>query len=148
MRRNFFYDIILSKDFNRKELILMANSFGQPSNSSSSSSVSYSAANSITSAGTYSNKTYKSTTADENSVLVKLSSGTVNLVSPTVTKSGNSSGGDNCNFYGINSAVMALGGGTVSITGGTVTATATGANGIFSYGGNGGQNGAACKESD
>ncbi|MBE8955508.1 MAG: hypothetical protein SR2Q5_07595, partial [Quinella sp. 2Q5] len=43
----------------------------------SSSSVSYSAANSITSAGTYSNKTYKSTTADQNSVLVSLSSGTV-----------------------------------------------------------------------
>ena len=105
-----------------------------PGGSSSSSSVSYSAANSITSAGTYSSKTYKSTTADQNSVLVSLSSGTVNLINPTVTKSGDSDGGDNCNFYGINSAVMALGGGTVSISGGTVTATAKGANGIFSYG--------------
>ena len=110
---------------------------------SSSSSVSYSAANSITSATTQSNRTYTSTTADQNSVLVSLASGTVNLVNPTVTKSGDSDGGDNCNFYGINSAVMALGGGTVSITGGSVTATAKGANGVFSYGGNGGTNGAA-----
>lgn len=67
----------------------------------------------------------------------------MNLNNPTVTKSGDSDGGDNCNFYGINSAIMATGGGSVSITGGTVTASATGANGIFSYGGNGGQNGAA-----
>ena len=109
---------------------------------SSSSSVSYSAANSITSAGTYSGKTYKSTTANQNSVLIS-SSGTVKLANPTVTKSGDSDGGDNCNFYGINSAVMALGGGTVSISGGSVTATAKGANGVFSYGGNGGTNGAA-----
>ena len=112
------------------------------SGNDSSSSVSYSAANSITSAGTYSSKTYKSTTADQNSVLVT-ASGTVKLVSPTVTKSGDSDGGDNCNFYGINSAVMAMGGGTTSIKGGTVTATAKGANGVFSYGGNGGTNGAA-----
>ena len=111
--------------------------------SNSSSSVSYSAANSITSATTQSKKTYKSTTADENSVLVSLSSGTVNLVNPTVTKTGDSDGGDNSNFYGTNSAVMAMGGGTVSIVGGTVTASATGANGVFSYGGNGGTNGAA-----
>ena len=38
---------------------------------------------------------------------------------------------------------MAMGGGTTSITGGTVTTTGVGANGIFSYGGNGGTNGAA-----
>ncbi|MBR3497511.1 MAG: hypothetical protein IKO05_00785 [Selenomonadaceae bacterium] len=114
-----------------------------PGGGSSSSSVSYSAANSITSATTQSNKTYTSTTADQNSVLVSLASGTVNLVNPTVNKSGDSDGGDNCNFYGINSAVMALGGGTVSINGGSVKATAKGANGVFSYGGNGGTNGAA-----
>lgn len=114
-----------------------------PGGGGSSSSVSYSAANSITSAGTYSNKTYSSSTADENSVLVSLASGTVIFTDPTVTKSGDSDGGDNCNFYGINSAVMAAGGGTVSIVGGTVTADAKGANGVFSYGGNGGTNGAA-----
>ena len=116
---------------------------GDSGGGSSSSSVSYSAANSITSAGTYSSKTYTSSTADENSVLVSLSSGTVILTNPTVTKTGDSDGGDNCNFYGINSAVMAMGGATVSIAGGTVSADAKGANGVFSYGGNGGTNGAA-----
>ena len=121
----------------------MSNSLGQPGGGSSSSSVSYSAANSITSAGTYYEETYTSTTADENSVLVSLASGTVKLIKSDFTKSGDSDGGDNCNFYGINSAVMAMGGGTVSITGSTITATAKGANGVFSYGGNGGTNGAA-----
>lgn len=77
-----------------------------------SSFVTYSAANSITSTGTYSNKTYTSSTADQNAVLVSLASGTVNLVNSTVTKSGDSEGGDNCNFYGINSGIMAMGEGT------------------------------------
>ena len=126
----------------------MAEQFNQNNNSggggSSSSSVSYSAATSITSAGTYSNQTYTSTTDAENAVLVSLSLGTVNLVNPTVNKSGGpTNAGDNYNFYGINSGVMAMGGGTVSITGGTITTTGVGANGVFSYGGNGGTNGAA-----
>ena len=112
---------------------------------SSSSSVSYSAANSITSASSSSNQTYTSETADENAVLVSLASGsTATLNNPTVTKTGDTaSDGDSSNFYGINSAVLAMGGGNVSIVGGTVTAGAEGANGVFSYGGNGGTNGAA-----
>ncbi|MBE8949105.1 MAG: hypothetical protein SR3Q1_00670 [Quinella sp. 3Q1] len=114
-----------------------------PDGGNSSSSVSYSAANSITSESTYYEETYTSTTADENAVLVSLTSGTVKLIKSAFTKSGDSDDDDNCNFYGINSAIMAMGGGTVSIVGGTVTASARGANGIFSYGGNGGTNGAA-----
>ncbi|MBO4383910.1 MAG: hypothetical protein J5854_00635 [Clostridia bacterium] len=43
----------------------------------------------------------------------------------------------------MNAAVLAMGGTTVTITGGTVESSANGANGIFSYGGNGGQNGAS-----
>ena len=109
----------------------------------SSNSVSYSATTSITSAGTYSNQTYNSSTSDQNAVLVSLASGTVNLVNPTVTKTGDSDGGESSNFYGTNSAILATGGGTVSIVGGSITANANGANGVFSYGGNGGQNGAA-----
>ena len=35
-----------------------------------------------------------------------------------------------------------MGGSTTTITGGTITSDASGANGVFSYGGNGGQNGA------
>ena len=111
---------------------------------SSSSSVSWSGATSITSATTQSNQTYSSTTDAECAVLVSLASGTVNLVNPTVTKSGGpTNAGDNYNFYGINSGIMALGGGTVSIVGGNVTTTGVGANAVFSYGGNGGTNGAA-----
>ncbi len=104
---------------------------------SSSSSVSWSGATSITSAGTYSNKTYTSTSADENAVLIS-TTGKVNLSNATVTKSGGTSASDNYSFYGINSAVMCMGGGTTSISGGTVTTSAAGANGIFSYGANNG----------
>ncbi len=108
---------------------------------SSSSSVSYSGTTSITSSDSQSDKTYSSSTADENSLLIDTSD-SVTISNPTVTKSGDSDGGDNCNFYGINSGIMVKGGGTTTITGGTVETTATGANGVFSYGGNGGQNGA------
>ena len=117
---------------------------GSSSGSSSSSSVSWSGATKITSAGTYSNKTYSSTTDAQCAVLVSLASGTVNLVSPTVTKSGGpTNASDDYNFYGINSGIMATGGGNVSITGANITTTGVGANAVFSYGGNQGQNGAA-----
>ena len=116
---------------------------GQPGGgSSSSSSVTYSGATTVTSAATLSNGTYSSTTADQNALLIDTSDA-VTVSNPTVTKSGDSDGGDNCNFYGINSGIMVKGGSTTTITGGTINATATGANGVFSYGGNGGQNGAA-----
>ncbi|MBR4120649.1 MAG: hypothetical protein IKT95_02715, partial [Spirochaetales bacterium] len=54
-----------------------------------------------------------------------------------------SNGGDNCNFYGQNAAVLVKGGSTTTITGGTITSDASGANGVFCYGGNGGQNSSA-----
>lgn len=106
-----------------------------------SSSVSYSGATSISSADTQTGVTYTSENADENALLIDTAD-EVTITNPTVTKTGDSDGGDNCNFYGINSGIMVMGGGTTTITGGTVEATATGANGVFSYGGNGGQNGA------
>ncbi|MCR4723242.1 MAG: hypothetical protein K5629_05640 [Eubacteriales bacterium] len=43
----------------------------------------------------------------------------------------------------MNAAVLVKGGSTATITGGTVYSEADGANGIFCYGGNGGQNGAS-----
>ncbi|MBP5306026.1 MAG: hypothetical protein J6Z02_09270 [Lachnospiraceae bacterium] len=60
----------------------------------------------------------------------------------TVSKTGSSDGGDNCNFYGLNAAVLVKDGTTTTIEGGTITSDADGANGVFCYGGNGGQNGA------
>ena len=108
-----------------------------------SSTVSYSAANSITSATIQSNQSYTSTTDAECALLVSVASGTVTLENPTVQKSGGpTNAGDNYNFYGINSGIMATGGGKVSIVGGTINTTGVGANAVFSYGGNGGTNGA------
>ena len=108
----------------------------------SSGNISYSAASEITESSTVSKKTYKSETADENALLV---SGDIDVTATgiTVSKTGDSSGGDNANFYGTNSAVIAKDGATLTINNATVTTDASGANGVFSYGGNGGHNGAS-----
>ena len=110
--------------------------------SSGSSDIDYTGAVEITSADTQSGQTYASTTADESALLIS-TDGEVTITDPAVTKTGDSDGGDNCNFYGLNAAVLVKDGTTTTITGGTVTSSASGANGVFSYGGNGGQNGAA-----
>ncbi len=108
---------------------------------SSSADIDYTGAVEITSADEQDSKTYASTTADESALLIATSDD-VTITDPTVTKTGDSDGGDNCNFYGLNAAVLVKDGSTTTITGGTVTSDADGANGVFSYGGNGGQNGA------
>ena len=113
----------------------------KPGGNSSSSSVTYNAVKKITSDTTESSKTYNSGTADESALLV--SGAKVTEGSLTVSKTGDSNGGDNCNFYGQNAAVLAKDGATLTITGATIESDASGANGVFSYGGNGGQNGAS-----
>ena len=115
---------------------------GDSPGGSSSSSVTYTAGVEITSAETQSGNTYSSTTSDENALLINTAEA-VTITDPTVTKTGDSDGGDNCNFYGLNAAVLVKSGSTTTITGGTIETSASGANGVFSYGGNGGQNGAA-----
>ena len=115
-------------------------SWGGPGGSASS--VTYTAATEISSADTLTDGIYLSDSADENAILIDTDEA-VTLTNATVTKSGDSGGGDSCNFYGLNAAVLAKGGAEVNIVGGTVTSDASGANGVFSYGGNGGQNGAA-----
>ena len=107
----------------------------------SSASIDYSAATEITAAATESGKTYKSSTSDESALLISTSD-TVMIENATVTKTGDSDGGDSCSFYGVNAAILAKDGAQVTVTGGTVTTDADGANGIFCYGGNGGRNGA------
>ena len=94
----------------------------------------------ITAAQTLDGYAVNSTTADENTILVNTTDD-VTITNSTVTKIGDSDGGDNCNFYGQNAAVLVEGGSTTTLTNLTVTSDAKGANGIFSYGGNGGQNG-------
>ncbi len=109
---------------------------------SSSDSVSYSAVEEITESSTLNGETYKSETAEQNALSV---SGDIDVTATdiTVTKSGDSSGGDNANFYGTNAAVIAKDGATLTIKNANITTNASGANGVFSYGGNGGQNGAS-----
>ena len=108
----------------------------------SSADIDYTASVEITSGDSQSGQTYASTTADESALLISTSD-EVTITNPTVTKTGDSDGGDNCNFYGLNAAVLVKDGSTTTITGGTITSDADGANGVFSYGGNGGQNGAS-----
>ena len=108
----------------------------------SSADVVYSGATEITSSATQSDTTYSATASDESALLISTSDA-VTITDPTVTKTGDSDGGDNCNFYGQNAAVLVKGGSTTTITGGTISSDASGANGVFSYGGNGGQNGAS-----
>ena len=115
---------------------------GAPGGGGSSGSVSWQGATEITAAAAAGNQTYSSTKAGQNALLINTSQN-VTLTNPTVTKSGGTSAGDSESFYGTNAAVMVKGGTKTTVTGGTVTTSAAGANGVFSYGGNGGRNGAA-----
>ena len=102
----------------------------------------YAAATEITTADTQDGQTYASSTADESALIVNTNED-VTLTNFTVSKTGDSDGGDNCNFYGLNAAVLVMGGSNTTISGATIESSASGANGVFSYGGNGGQNGAS-----
>ncbi len=114
---------------------------GNAPGGASAQNVSYTAVKEITAETPLSGGEYTSETADENAILINTDAD-VSLDQLTVTKTGDSDGGDSCSFYGLNAAVLAMGGANVTITGGTVTTDANGANGVFSYGGNGAQNGA------
>ena len=98
------------------------------------SSASYSAVKEITKDEDITSGEYKSTKADEN---VILASGSIKstLSDITVSKTGDSDGGDNTSFYGTNSAIIAKDGANLTIKNATITTDATGANGVFSYGG-------------
>ena len=85
-------------------------------------------------------KTYHSNKSDESALMISTKEA-VNIAQPNISKTGSSEGGDNCSFYGVNAALLVKGGSTTTIKGGTIATDATGANGVFSYGGNGGHNG-------
>ena len=109
---------------------------------SRSSSFTYAAATEITGTDDLTDPVCTSETADESALMVATSEA-VRITNPTVLKTGDSDGGDNCNFYGLNAAVLVKDGSFTTITGGTIESGADGANGVFCYGGNGGSNGAA-----
>ena len=103
------------------------------SNSSNTNGASYSSKTSITEDSTITNKEYSSSTAEENALSVSKAKVTLNNI--TVTKTGDSTSGDNSNFYGTNSVIIAKDGATLTIKNSNITTDATGANGVFSYGG-------------
>ena len=102
--------------------------------------INYSASVEVTSKKTLKNETYSSTQSDQCALLISTDQ-EVEIENPTIVKTGSSFGGDSCNFYGLNAALLVKGGSTTTITGGTITSDANGANGVFSYGGNRGMNG-------
>ena len=101
----------------------------------------YTAAAEISSAAETTGESYVSNASDENALLIRTGD-TVSVIDASVTKAGDSDGGDSCSFYGLNAAVLVMGGTEALISGGTVETSASGANGVFCYGGNGGRNGA------
>ena len=107
---------------------------------SRSKDIKYAGATELTAQASETGKTYQSSKTDENALLVSTKEA-VTLSHPAISKTGSSDGGDNCSFYGVNAALLVKGGSTTNIKGGTITSDATGANGVFSYGGNGGHNG-------
>jgi hypothetical protein len=102
--------------------------------------IKYTGATTLTAAATETGKAYESSKTDECALLVSTKEA-VTISQPTINKTGDSDGGDNCSFYGVNAALLVKGGSTTTIKGGTISSSATGANGVFSYGGNGGRNG-------
>ena len=107
---------------------------------SRSADITYSGATELTAETSETGKTYQSVKADESALLISTKEA-VNISQPAINKTGSSDGGDNCSFYGVNAALLVKGGSTTTIKGGTITSNGTGANGVFSYGGNGGRNG-------
>ena len=99
-----------------------------------SNNTSYSATKEITSATTITDGEFTSTNSDENAIMVS-GEVTADISNVTVTKIGDSDGGDNTSFYGTNSGIIAKDGATLNMDNATITTEATGANGVFSYGG-------------
>ena len=102
--------------------------------------IKYAGATELTAKATETGKTYRCEKPDESALLISTNEA-VAISQPTVTKTGSSDGGDNCSFYGVNAALLVKGGSATTIKGGTITSDGTGANGVFSYGDNGGHNG-------
>lgn len=73
----------------------------------------------------------ESTTADENALLAQ-NGGVLKVTGAEITKSGDDSNGDNCNFYGINSSVLSTGEGSeVYLSDSKISSTGEGNNGVF-----------------
>ena len=109
---------------------------------SSGGDIDYKGAVEITEKTELTDETVSSSDSDESAILIS-SSDEVTIENVKVEKSGDSDGGDDCNFYGLNAGILVKGGSVTTISGSTITTDAEGANGVFSYGDNGGNNGGA-----
>lgn len=100
----------------------------------SNSNITYSATKEITKDENITEGSFTSSNKDENAVLI---TGNIKstLSNITISKTGDSDGGDNTSFYGTNSGILAKSGANVTIKNATIKTDATGANGVFSYGG-------------
>ena len=113
---------------------LLTNSTPNQSAGQNNSSINYSSQKEITEDSEINEGSYSSTNKDENAIMIN-GDVDVNISNVTINKTGDSDGGDNTSFYGTNSALLAKSGANVTIKNITVTTDATGANGVFSYGG-------------
>ena len=104
-------------------------------NSTLNNNVTYSSTKEITENTKLNSGKYISIKGDEN---VILASGDISatLKNISVSKTGDSSSGDDTSFYGINSAIIAKSGANLQLENLDIVTNATGANGVFSYGGN------------
>ena len=98
---------------------------------SSSSSVSYKGANTITSSETLKDKSYSSSTGGENALLVSGGESTIENI--TLEKTGDESS-ESSDFYGTNAGLLAYNNAILNINGGNITTNGSHANAVFSYG--------------
>ena len=76
-------------------------------------------------------ESYEATDSDVNAALAQ-NGGSLTLSDVTLTKYGDDTNGDNCNFYGLNSVLLAVGeASSVTIQDSQLSATSEGSNGIF-----------------
>lgn len=99
-----------------------------------SQNISYSASKEITEDADINEGTFESTKEDQNAILVN-GKANVTISNIKVNKTGDSDGGDNTSFYGTNSSILAKSGANLTLKNITVNTDATGANGVFCYGG-------------
>ena len=97
-----------------------------------SSSVESTGATEISDEQTISNKTYESSKASQNALLIK-DGGNATLANSTITKTGDSSD-ENADFYGTNAGILVNSNGKLNISDSTITTNGSHANGLFVYG--------------
>lgn len=111
---------------------------GNPSNmpmgQNSNSNITYSSAKEVTEDEDITSGNFESSEKDQNALGVN-GEVNANISGVTVNKTGDSDGGDNTSFYGTNSAIIARGKANLTLKNIEVTTNATGANGVFCYGG-------------